>query len=73
MEGVTKIDGVPHILGTSCIRDRYYRFSSAEFLGLTEWLCPHCFTNLSEEGDNMVCLNECHLGKNGLKKASSCE
>lgn len=73
MEGITEFEGVPHILGVPCVRDRYYRFSSAEFLGLTEWLCPHCFTNLSESDGEMVCLNECHLGKPGINKSTSCE
>jgi len=60
MEGIKKIEGVPHISGVPCIWDRYYRFSSAEFLGLTEWLCPHCFTNLTSEDGQLICIKECH-------------
>lgn len=60
MERAKKIEGTPQIRGVPCIWDRYYKFSSAEFLGLAEWLCPHCYNNLSWEGDNLVCLQDCH-------------
>lgn len=63
MDAVKKQEGVPHILGVPCIWDRYYKFSSAEFLGLSEWLCPHCFTNLCNTSQGQICLNDCHLGK----------
>jgi len=42
------------------IWDRYFRFPSAGFLGLSEWICPHCFTNLSMEESQMTCLYGCH-------------
>ncbi len=63
MSKIEIIGKIPHVLGLPCIRDKYYRFSSAEFLGLTEWLCPHCFTNLAEKDNVMSCLNDCHKNK----------
>ena len=63
MKGVTKIDGVPHIKGIPCVWDRYFNLSSAEYLGLSEWLCPFFFLNLSKQGDEFVCLNDCHESK----------
>lgn len=60
MNGVKNKEGIPHIAGVPCIWDRYFRFSSAEFLGLSEWICPHCFTNLSMEEREIICLNDCH-------------
>lgn len=63
MDEENNIKGVPHINGVPCIWDRYYRYSSAEFLGLSEWLCPYCFSNLSLESEELVCLKGCHRFK----------
>jgi hypothetical protein len=63
MDDENKIKGVPQINGVPCIWDRYYRYSSAEFLGLSEWLCPYCFNNLSTDGEELVCLKGCHRFK----------
>lgn len=61
MKKIVKIDEVPHIKGVDCIWDKDFYLSSAEYLGLIEWLCPFCFSNLNMKNDELVCFNGCHL------------
>ncbi|HWY39076.1 MAG TPA: hypothetical protein VNY73_10990 [Bacteroidia bacterium] len=70
MEAISEHNGVPYIWGVPCIKDKNYRFSSAEFLGLSEWVCPHCHSHISQENGDIICLNSCHLKKKRSKKSN---
>ena len=64
MNGITEEDGVPHVWGIPCIRDRNYRLSLAEYFGLTFWLCPYCDSHLIQKEGSKICINDCHIAKN---------
>ncbi|HXB39374.1 MAG TPA: hypothetical protein VNZ49_02460 [Bacteroidia bacterium] len=68
MNGITEEDGVPHVWGVPCIRDKNYRFSLAEYLHLTVWLCPYCYSHLIQKEDSKICINDCHKSRNDKQK-----
>ncbi|MGZ3862201.1 MAG: hypothetical protein ACXVPN_11805 [Bacteroidia bacterium] len=66
-EAITEKDGIPYVLGLPCIKDPNYKFSLAEYIGLTDWLCPHCNSNLSKVNGKLECVNHCHKNKVSAK------
>ena len=63
MSGITEKNGVLYVWGIPCSRDENYKFSLAEYLGLTIWVCPHCEAHLSYNDDEIICINNCHKNK----------
>lgn len=63
MKGIKEKDGVPYVWGVPCSRDKNYKYSLAEYLGLTPWLCPYCDSHLSQTEEEIICLNDCHINK----------
>ena len=68
MEGIKQKDGAPYMWGIPCTKDKHYKFSLAEYFGLTDWLCPYCDSHLSQENGKITCLNNCHINKNKNNK-----
>lgn len=51
-------------------KDPNFKDSIFEKLGLSEYLCPECDAHLKESGNELICLNACHLPKHIQKRMS---
>lgn len=46
---------------TKLEKDKDFKGSIFEKLGMSEFLCPVCGANLKESMGELICLNACHL------------